>query len=822
DETASRRAGVPLTSAYELPLSPTPTSQPAPVTRLEPGLITISADPSNRKLSPTADAIGSAEALLRRRKLEDYGEQAAVNSSPETKRQDKLMFHRGYHRSKVKSDHVPAPWPWPDPHSRQVGRSTHVRSPAHRRHQLRQAWGQTRSMSDDYDPTVRCAASKYSGCYYEESDDLAPLSDKRIDEGCCYRTRSLYNLNAPHSSRSWRPRGSAKSSWDLRNLPMSHVYPTPERYARTGQTSLRFHDACPTSMHFETHWRPRHKPGFRSPLANPKATIIPSRIAGAHHLLRRRIEMSGPIMTAFSSSSTEDKLSFPLSTRVPNQKFDRTNLSAAPASFESRPSNRPPRSRSTSPRSYNVATVGTFATPEYDRITGDVITSNIPLPDSPTFLSRERSQTGRQKHPLTGRIRSSQLSAAMMSVPEIRANYEPSGQFGPTRPNRSRYMDGQGYGTVGGVEELDFGPSTHAFKTGPQGTGHNHASRDFTRIPLNRERPDRNAERVSPSGTLAHFRSEPSFSAVKTKSVYPNLSGSPNKHNMDEAVLRSAADVRPVRLVVALYAYDPATMSPNPDATTEELPFQEGQIIRIFGDRDEDGFYFGECNGLRGLVPSNMVSKPERVIPGITTTALGGQKNAHFRSHDRTRSEALPPGQVNKPRSSDSAVLRSRVSSGGPPYGITPFSQSDSRRSTKPIMQTDAQGHTFQYEITPSPRSHHQEERRPNSTRGLPNEHQQDIYSRPSVPQTFGLQSVAGHRSPPCQPVPDSLESVRSRVTQEGSHRLVPSQMVAIYDYDPSVLSPNADAEVGPHVFCTKTLQRRHNKRRTLANMFTF
>ncbi|KAF5403458.1 Peripheral-type benzodiazepine receptor-associated protein 1 [Paragonimus heterotremus] len=796
DETASRRAGVPLTSVYELPLSPTPTSQPDPVTRLEPGLITISADPSNRKLSPTADAIGSAEALLRRRKLEDYHEQAAVNSSPETKRQDKIVFHRGYPHSKVKSDHVLAPWPWPDPHSRQAGRSSRVRSPAHRRHQLRQAWGQTRSMSDDYDPTFRCAASKYSGCYHEESDDMAPLSDKRVDESCCYRTRSLYNLNAPHPSRSWRPRGLAKSSWDLRNLPMSHVYATPERYARLGQTSLRFRDAFPNSMHFETYWRPRHKPGFWPPLANPNATIISSRIAGAHHLLRRRVEMPGPIMTAFSSSSTEDKLSFPLSARVPNPKFDRINVSAVSASYEPRPINRPPRSRSTSPRTYNIATLNTFAPPEYDRITRDLITSNIPLPDSPTCLSRERSQTGRQKHLLTGRIRSSQLSAAMMSVPEIRANYESSGQFGPTRPNRSRYMDGQGYGTVGGVEELDFGPSAHAFKTGP-----NHTSMDFVRIPVSRERPDRNVKHVSPSGTLAHFRSEPSFSAVKTKAVYPSLSESPDKHNMDEAIPRLTADVRPVRLVVALYAYDPATMSPNPDATTEELPFQEGQIIRIFGDRDEDGFYFGECNGLRGLVPSNMVSKPERVIPGTTTNALGGPKNAHFRSQDRTRSEAnaLPPGQVNKPRSSDSTVLRSRVSSSGPSYGATPFSQSvskDSRRSTKPIMQTDSQGHPFQYEIAPSPRSHHQEERRTNSTRGLPNEHQQDIYSRPSVPQTFGLQSGADHRSPPCQHVPDSLESFRSRATQEGSHRLVPTQMVAIYDYDPSVLSPNADAEM--------------------------
>jgi hypothetical protein len=32
---------------------------------------------------------------------------------------------------------------------------------------------------------------------------------------------------------------------------------------------------------------------------------------------------------------------------------------------------------------------------------------------------------------------------------------------------------------------------------------------------------------------------------------------------------------------VALFDYDPLSMSPNPDAADEELPFKEGQIIRV-------------------------------------------------------------------------------------------------------------------------------------------------------------------------------------------------------------------------------------------------
>lgn len=36
-----------------------------------------------------------------------------------------------------------------------------------------------------------------------------------------------------------------------------------------------------------------------------------------------------------------------------------------------------------------------------------------------------------------------------------------------------------------------------------------------------------------------------------------------------------------VRVFVALFPYDPSTMSPNRDAAEEELPFREGQIIKV-------------------------------------------------------------------------------------------------------------------------------------------------------------------------------------------------------------------------------------------------
>ena len=38
------------------------------------------------------------------------------------------------------------------------------------------------------------------------------------------------------------------------------------------------------------------------------------------------------------------------------------------------------------------------------------------------------------------------------------------------------------------------------------------------------------------------------------------------------------------RIFIALFDYDPPTMSPNPDACDEELPFSEGQLIKVGGE----------------------------------------------------------------------------------------------------------------------------------------------------------------------------------------------------------------------------------------------
>jgi RIMS-binding protein 2 len=62
------------------------------------------------------------------------------------------------------------------------------------------------------------------------------------------------------------------------------------------------------------------------------------------------------------------------------------------------------------------------------------------------------------------------------------------------------------------------------------------------------------------------------------------------------------------RKFVALFDYDPQEMSPN-DETDEELPLLEGQLLFVFGDVDDSGFYFAELNGKQGHVPSNFVEE---------------------------------------------------------------------------------------------------------------------------------------------------------------------------------------------------------------------
>ena len=39
-----------------------------------------------------------------------------------------------------------------------------------------------------------------------------------------------------------------------------------------------------------------------------------------------------------------------------------------------------------------------------------------------------------------------------------------------------------------------------------------------------------------------------------------------------------------------------------------ELRFSTGDLLLVYGEMDDDGFFMGELNGKRGLVPSNFLT----------------------------------------------------------------------------------------------------------------------------------------------------------------------------------------------------------------------
>ena len=106
------------------------------------------------------------------------------------------------------------------------------------------------------------------------------------------------------------------------------------------------------------------------------------------------------------------------------------------------------------------------------------------------------------------------------------------------------------------------------------------------------------------------------------------------------------------RRKIALYDYDPTELSPNVDSEVE-LAFRTGQILLIFGDMDDDGFFMGELNGKRGLVPSNFLTDvppgydPKHLMKlmaaaaSVTTSHNGGGSAATAASRQRMEPRVL-------------------------------------------------------------------------------------------------------------------------------------------------------------------------------------
>jgi RIMS-binding protein 2 len=94
---------------------------------------------------------------------------------------------------------------------------------------------------------------------------------------------------------------------------------------------------------------------------------------------------------------------------------------------------------------------------------------------------------------------------------------------------------------------------------------HNNAS--FVIFELNREQYYQNEKQVEPR--IKHV-------SGGDQRAYRGRNSDPRQ----TAYQKTPRDKRP-RWVVAIYDYDPTTMSPNPDVCDEELPFKEGEHIKV-------------------------------------------------------------------------------------------------------------------------------------------------------------------------------------------------------------------------------------------------
>uniref|UniRef100_A0A7E4VLV4 SH3 domain-containing protein n=1 Tax=Panagrellus redivivus TaxID=6233 RepID=A0A7E4VLV4_PANRE len=107
----------------------------------------------------------------------------------------------------------------------------------------------------------------------------------------------------------------------------------------------------------------------------------------------------------------------------------------------------------------------------------------------------------------------------------------------------------------------------------------------------------------------------------------------------ETAAKKSNGDPTQVQKAVAKYDYNPKIQSPNADAEQVELAFHQGDIILLYGERDDDGFYIGELNGRRGLVPYNFLQ-----IPGQPLFFLPFNKSVMTDNADTTFATEQPKG----------------------------------------------------------------------------------------------------------------------------------------------------------------------------------
>ncbi|XP_071947718.1 uncharacterized protein [Antedon mediterranea] len=112
------------------------------------------------------------------------------------------------------------------------------------------------------------------------------------------------------------------------------------------------------------------------------------------------------------------------------------------------------------------------------------------------------------------------------------------------------------------------------------------------------------------------------------------------------------SDDQEQRLFIAVYEYIPEKHSPN-DYPAYELAFEEGDILTIYGQKRQDGFFQGKVRGKRGLVPSNFIEEIS-----MSTKHHSKSKRSQNKISERTRPSRHSRKTLPVPHQKEAAVSK--------------------------------------------------------------------------------------------------------------------------------------------------------------------
>jgi len=206
-----------------------------------------------------------------------------------------------------------------------------------------------------------------------------------------------------------------------------------------------------------------------------------------------------------------------------------------------------------------------------------------------------------------------------------------------------------------------------------------------------------------------------------------------------------------VRVFVALFTYDPVTMSPNTEDVEEELAFTEGDLIKIFGECDEDGFYYGELGDKCGFVPSNMVQE-------VNLGNFGNSFN-------------IPPPEEECMVDTEESISSDRQ------QGSVTYSQANSV-----TLVQEKPSHREEGSFLAAQRAGTEDF---DTNKELVRESKKNSAKMDDIVANLGDISIE-----------DNNPDYRYISERNSIYCLPPTRMIALYDYDPTVSSPNVDSEV--------------------------